>query len=245
MALLTMKPRRHGFTLIEVLVVMAILGLLTAVLLPVIWKARDAGRSAACASNLKQIGLALSLYTQDNNTRYPPAISSAVVGGVARRTRPWRELIQPYLSERRGGSDAIACPEAEPVGNLEAAREGVGGYAINMLLNNATGTAQSYSLAGRSDVRVRFPSRTVTACDARAGIIAIGGPDTSDVGRAVGVLILNGHDADIVAQAPAGDRHNGGANYAFADGHVKWLRPDQFNSPRPSRPSSKHFGFGL
>jgi prepilin-type N-terminal cleavage/methylation domain-containing protein/prepilin-type processing-associated H-X9-DG protein len=64
---------RHAsaFTLIELVVVIAIIGILASLLLPTLGKAKEAGRSAACLSNLRQIGIALQLYTQDNNNRLP------------------------------------------------------------------------------------------------------------------------------------------------------------------------------
>lgn len=64
--------RRAAFTLVELMVVIAVIAILAAILFPVFAQAREAARSNTCASNLRQLGIALQLYGRDHDGRYPP-----------------------------------------------------------------------------------------------------------------------------------------------------------------------------
>jgi prepilin-type N-terminal cleavage/methylation domain-containing protein/prepilin-type processing-associated H-X9-DG protein len=67
----TLTKRRYAFTLVELLVVIAVISLLAAMLFPVFFRAREKARQITCVSNLRQIGIAVALYNEDNDDLYP------------------------------------------------------------------------------------------------------------------------------------------------------------------------------
>ncbi|MFN0067197.1 MAG: type II secretion system protein, partial [Limisphaerales bacterium] len=126
--------RRTGFTLVELLVVLAIIGVLATLMLPALARARGLARSTACLSNLRQLGVALNLYTQDNENRLPVMRDRSPAPPPTNAPPATNALPAPdvVLAPHLGGSAAVwRCP---------ADRTGLFGktgssYGWNSLLN--------------------------------------------------------------------------------------------------------------
>jgi prepilin-type N-terminal cleavage/methylation domain-containing protein/prepilin-type processing-associated H-X9-DG protein len=115
--------RQSGFTLVELLVVIAILAVLAALLFPVFTTARHASKASVCASNLRQLSKATLLYTQDYDECFPLAFYRMARGSGACLRTVWG-LLQPYLRDHR----VALCPADLQPTDLTAMRtvRGVG-----------------------------------------------------------------------------------------------------------------------
>ena len=103
-----MRLNRRFFTLIELLVVIAIIAILAAMLLPALAKAREKARQATCMSNLKQMGLATSMYVQDNNDNGPRYGSMGrLAAGVLGCGGQMCSMIQYFATDATGGAGDI------------------------------------------------------------------------------------------------------------------------------------------
>jgi prepilin-type N-terminal cleavage/methylation domain-containing protein/prepilin-type processing-associated H-X9-DG protein len=89
---------KRGFTLVELLVVVAIIALLMAILMPALRKAREQGKDAICKNNLRQIGFGANLYAEDWDSQIPRGW-----GGDPGQT--WYMLFMPYLAQRPVDND--------------------------------------------------------------------------------------------------------------------------------------------
>ncbi len=122
--------RFPAFTLVELLVVIAVIGILAGLLLPALGRAVEAGRSTACLGNLHQCGLALQLYVQDNNNRLPFMRDAAFDTNPppAGAALPTMDVV---LSNYLGNVNVLRCP-SDKKGIFEQTRSS---YSWNSLLN--------------------------------------------------------------------------------------------------------------
>jgi prepilin-type N-terminal cleavage/methylation domain-containing protein/prepilin-type processing-associated H-X9-DG protein len=225
------QNRRSAFTLIEILIVIAIICLLAAILFPVFARARESARRASCQSNLKQLGLAYTQYTQD----YDEWLVPQWVGGGS-TIRYWPALVQPYIKN----TQIYLCPSERRRGNRSVAQVGGGNtnYGYNRTVQPDGPAAGSNSLGGEGSASSFTPGRvhTLAAVEDAAGTIMFGDAVTWDSGSppyAGGDYY--GNDTPFLgwfATNPTTDRqsyypdprHLEGSNFVFVDGHVKWFK---------------------
>lgn len=230
-------PRR-AFTLVEILVALAVVGILAAILFPVLGRARARAHTSTCTSNLRQINKALSLYTSDYDGFYPPCVTIKPSDNGIKAASVWWMNI--------GLQSLPVCPEVNPdwmVDKLKLRRL-VGSYASNFRLTTNSGSRTKPKLFGRAEFVLRYPTLTVVAFDARPLCIGMKQPDTMRTISELKEVLHPGGLENRILQLPLGaTRHQGGANYLFGDGHVKWFKPEQLSTARQS--DGVKPGFGL
>ena len=231
---------KRAFTLIEMLVVIAIIGILAALLLPVLAKAKDRARTIACLNNLRQLQLCCHLYTTDNNDFLVPNNSVYIIGnpssslrGVswlldldARREINPSNIVSGLLFDYNHSLGIYHCPADDS--HLEDEM----GQPLPQLRWRSYNMSQSVNGYPEFDPVMSF----YIPCWKKYSQIRTPSPDR--------LFTLVDEDPDSIEDAEFGmppkgspyfwqnvwwdipaDRHNRGANLSFADGHVerwKW-----------------------
>ena len=120
-----------AFTLVELLVALAIIALLAALLLPALGRAKEAARATVCLGNLHQIGLALQVYVQDNHNQMPVIYDANPAAGPAATN-----TINQVLLAQLGNTNVLRCPSDLPPAGASSLFESTGSsYSWNFFLN--------------------------------------------------------------------------------------------------------------
>jgi len=245
---------KTGFTLAQLLIVIAIIAIVASVLCPIFFSVREYARGATCTSNEKRIGLAFFAYAQDND-KYLPSGRADVEGAG------WAGEIYPYVKS----TETFRCPDDTSyvrVRTVHASRltyacypvsysynrnlEGIGvvgihGVVARMSQPNQTVMLTEVSACNQDDFPNQYNVADLLSCN-EAG----GGLDSRGVvsysSASTGTYAWNGSGRTLLETgigvrrwAPETfssltGRHRGGAIYLLADGHVRWAKANRVST---------------
>jgi prepilin-type N-terminal cleavage/methylation domain-containing protein/prepilin-type processing-associated H-X9-DG protein len=216
---------QNGFSIVELLVVVAIIGLLMAMLLPGLAKARAMARRVTCGSNLHQIDLAMRLYLSENKDTYPCAQDPISPGIWLWMGRGWRSFISPYFGEKIdvNNPSVLRCPGDKTQASTYEA------------------TSYAYSMAFYHSPRQinDMNSPTDNYSNPRPSI----SQEVDRVSRPAGKIIIGDWNSNHRQLNQGEDKgwwnRLGNRNFLFVDGQVKLLeagkiRPANDNNPNPN-----------
>ncbi|WP_295808819.1 DUF1559 domain-containing protein [uncultured Victivallis sp.] len=185
--------RRKMFTLIELLIVIAIIAILAAMLLPALNKARERARTTQCLSVLKQYALGYNLYADDFDQLFP---------GIYNRGTsyvPWFRLMMPYFLPGSKENDEISVFKLQCPSGLARRKTSGSLNLVQVDLPNSTGRLIS---------RKKIKKPSITALNTESWVNSSNKYDAA----------LGSYWPDRPPEA----RHNNGVNILFVDGHARW-----------------------
>ncbi|WP_269522193.1 prepilin-type N-terminal cleavage/methylation domain-containing protein [Coraliomargarita parva] len=209
----TGKTKRSAFTLIELLSVIAVIGVLTAILIPALSGVREKGKQVQCASNLRQLQAASMLYANDQGIYLPYTINAGSSGGKVTGRTFWYQN-PDFLAYLGGDKDSgslvrktMICPTRGDIQSTSS--DYVGGYSYGMNIQNIPGGWSTVGESGVNPVKLERPAEKMAFAD---------GADMFILMYASKAYVQEQYYQHAIAY-----RHNGKANVVHFDGSVSTL----------------------